>query len=84
MSKDKRLGSIRDRIDAVDEQLLALISERADLAQQVAEVKVADTDAAQFYRPDREAMVLRRVKEANPGPLDGEEVARIFREIMSA
>ncbi|MEN8176323.1 MAG: prephenate dehydratase, partial [Pseudomonadota bacterium] len=33
---------------------------------------------------DREAMVLRRVKEANPGPLDGEEVARIFREIMSA
>ena len=79
-----RLSQIRDRIDALDEQLQALINERAALAQEVAEVKLAAGEEAVFYRPEREVQVLRKVLDRNQGPLDGEEMARLFREIMSA
>ena len=50
----------------------------------MAEVKRAHDPAAFFYRPEREAQILRDVKARNQGPLDSEEVTRIFREIMSA
>lgn len=84
MSNDKQLEAIRKRIDALDEQLQQLINERASLAQEVAHVKQAAGDAAVFYRPEREAQVLRRVRERNQGPLSAEEMARLFREVMSA
>ncbi|HEC18890.1 MAG TPA: prephenate dehydratase [Gammaproteobacteria bacterium] len=79
-----KLDKIRQQIDALDEKLQALISERARLAQQVAEVKQARGDDAVFYRPAREAAVLREVLARNEGPLPGEAMARLFREIMSA
>ncbi|MFA5626837.1 MAG: prephenate dehydratase [Thiohalomonadaceae bacterium] len=82
---DARLQIIRERIDVLDEQLQALINERAGLAQEVAQVKIAaDAERAVFYRPEREAQILRKVVERNQGPLPGEEMARLFREIMSA
>jgi chorismate mutase/prephenate dehydratase len=83
VSADDRLFPVRDRIDALDRDILRLISERAACAKEVARLKAANGDT-QFYRPEREAAILRRIKEQNPGPLDGEEVARLFREIMSA
>ena len=79
-----KLDKIRQQIDALDEKLQVLISERAQLAQQVAEVKQEQGDAAVYYRPEREAEVLREVVARNKGPLSGEEMARLFREIMSA
>ncbi len=79
------LSELRDRIDSLDDQMLQLLNERAKCAQQVAEVKKAEgAGPIQYYRPEREAQVLRRVKEKNPGPLDGDTVARLFREVMSA
>jgi len=83
MSTEDPLARIRARIDAIDQELLHLISARAALAREVADVKVANGDR-KFYRPEREAAVLRGIKERNPGPLDSEEIARLFREIMSA
>jgi len=83
MSDHQALQPIRSRIDAIDAELLRLISERAECARRVAEIKAAG-GTEQFYRPEREAQILRRIQEQNPGPLDSEEVARIFREIMSA
>ncbi len=83
MSDIQALQPIRERIDTIDADLVRLISERADCARAVAEIKAA-TGANQFYRPEREAQVLRRIQEQNPGPLAGEEMARLFREIMSA
>lgn len=77
------LNDLRQRIDSIDSQLLALISERAGCAQQVAQVKMANGESS-FYRPEREAQVLRRVMEQNQGPLSDEEMARLFREVMSA
>ncbi len=85
MSESEQLKVVRDRIDALDEQIQKLINKRAECAMDVARIKQASNDEeVNFYRPEREADVLRRVQERNKGPLGGEEVARLFREIMSA
>ncbi|MBQ25067.1 prephenate dehydratase [Alcanivorax sp.] len=78
------LDSLRNQIDELDQKLQDLLNERATLAHKVAEVKTATDPNPVFYRPEREAQVLRRVKERNQGPLDGETMARFFREVMSA
>jgi len=84
-SLDKELEALRRRIDEVDAEIQRLISERAALAEEVARVKRDNGEAAEaFYRPEREARVLRAVMERNQGPLSNEEMARLFREIMSA
>ncbi len=90
-SPEAALHRIRADIDAIDRQIQDLLNRRAVCAQQVAEVKRAELTAAagatgelSFYRPEREAQVLRAVMERNPGPLPAAEVAHIFREIMSA
>jgi chorismate mutase/prephenate dehydratase len=84
MSAEDRLSPVRERIDAIDAELLRLISERADCAREVAKIKDAAGQTTHYYRPEREAEILRRIKAQNPGPLDAEEIARLFREIMSA
>lgn len=79
------LGQVRDRIDQLDAEIQILINERAACAQAVAEIKLESGDSeAFFYRPEREAQVLRKVLDRNKGPLSGEEMARLFREVMSA
>jgi chorismate mutase/prephenate dehydratase len=78
------LANIRERIDAVDANIHALLNERARFAQQVGISKAANGKAVDFYRPEREADVLRKALERNRGPLRDEEIARLFREIMSA
>ena len=83
MAKKHTLESLRKKIDEIDSLLIKTISERARCAQHVAEVKEDQGDKA-YYRPEREAQVLRRVMEKNEGPLDNEDLARLFRQIMSA
>ena len=80
-----KLGKIRDRIDAIDTQILQLLSDRANCAEEVAVTKreAGETDI-KFYRPEREAQILRRVSETNNGPLADERVTAIFREIISS
>ena len=78
------LGNIRDSIDAIDARIHALLNERARFAQLVGISKSASGKAVDFYRPEREAEVLRMALERNQGPLRDEEIARLFREIMSA
>ncbi len=84
MNEAEELGRIRERIDELDARIHDLLNERAAAAMDVARVKLAKDPKAVFYRPEREAEVLRRIKERNKGPLGDEEVARLFREIMSA
>ena len=78
------LANIRDSIDALDARIHALLNERARYAQQVGISKSATGKAVDFYRPEREADVLRKALKRNEGPLRDEEIARLFREIMSA
>lgn len=84
MSEMESLQSLRERIDALDRQIQTLIAERARCAQHIGAIKQAAGVIGNLYRPEREAQVLRRVIEANQGPLSNEEMARLFREIMSA
>ncbi|MDO6462042.1 prephenate dehydratase [Granulosicoccaceae sp. 1_MG-2023] len=84
MQKSDSLEAVRDEIDAIDEQIQALISQRARCAERVAQIKLAQGINTVFYRPEREAQILRRVKENNPGPLSDDTMARLFREIISA
>ena len=83
MSDSNPLLGLREQIDALDLQIMQAISDRARCAQQVAEVKKQQGDSA-YYKPEREAQVLRHIMEQNSGPLDNEEMARLFRQIMSA
>jgi chorismate mutase/prephenate dehydratase len=80
---DITLDQLRDRIDELDEEIQRLLNERAVCAQQVAVAKRNNDDSV-FYRPEREAEILRRVRERNKGPISGDEIVRLFREIMSA
>ena len=78
------LSKIRERINAVDEKIQDLLNERAKYAQQVGVAKGELGSAVDYYRPEREAEVLRKIVERNEGPLRDEEMLRLFREIMSA
>ncbi|MGV6825569.1 MAG: prephenate dehydratase [bacterium] len=84
MNEEQALAKVRERIDALDEQIQTLINERAAAAAEVADIKQAGDGDALFYRPEREAQVLRRIMARNQGPLGDEEMTRLFREIMSA
>ena len=78
------LAEIRQRIDEIDKSIQELVSERASCAANVAKVKQQQGETGHFYRPEREAQVLRAVMERNNGPLTDESIAGIFREIMAA
>lgn len=78
------LDGIRARIDRLDEEIQKLIAERARLAQAVRASKGDLAAGAGYYRPDREAQVLRQVIYRNHGPLSDSVMLRLFREIMSA
>ncbi|MCX7896639.1 MAG: prephenate dehydratase [Rhodocyclaceae bacterium] len=76
---EDELIRLRQRIDAVDGEILRLLSERGKIAQRIGEIKQGN-----LYRPEREAQVLRRIAAMNAGPLPEAAVRTIFREIMSA
>ena len=78
------LAEIRKRINAIDERIQGLINDRAKIAQLVGVAKGDLGSAVEYYRPEREAEVLRNVVDRNEGPMRDEEMLRLFREIMSA
>jgi len=97
MTKKNKLLEIRTQIDAIDDQLLSLMNARAQWAQQVAAAKQSsddnidqqtdnntDCNKVVFYRPEREAQILRRMMANNSGPLHNEQITRIYREIISS
>ena len=77
-----RLDAIRREIDALDAELLVLLNRRGHAAYEVATVKGCEAEP-RYYRPEREAALLRRLAAANRGPLPDGEVIRLFREIIS-
>ncbi|MES0327285.1 MAG: prephenate dehydratase [Gammaproteobacteria bacterium] len=84
MTDKDPLADVRTRIDKIDTTIQQLVSERAECATKVAEIKQEQGETGHFYRPEREAKVLQAVKDRNKGPLNDNAVAGIFREIMAA
>jgi len=78
------LSSLRAEIDGIDRQMLDLLSRRARCALAVGKIKSRHGEEGFSYRPEREAQVLRRIAELNPGPLPEGAIRQIFREVMSA
>ena len=74
------IDKLRSEIDALDEQLLALVNRRAQLARRIGELK----QGGATYRPEREADILRRAAQRNPGPLPAASAAELMREGISA
>jgi len=80
--REQEIGVLREQIDALDAELLALMNRRAGIARTIGDLKKADGSPA--FRPDREAAVIDGLKAKNAGPLPADSVAPIWREIMSA
>ena len=76
------LDEIRTRIDTIDQQLLELLSQRADLVHEVGLIK--KREGLQIYAPDREDALLRKLVTMNKGILPEKSIRAIYREIMSA
>ena len=82
--KDKEsvdLGQLRKRIDDLDRQIVALLSERAGVVVDVGKAKMVD--GTPVYAPDREQEVLQRIASLNTGPLLQKTLRSIYRELMS-
>lgn len=77
------IAAVRQQIDALDRQLLDMVNQRARLAQKIGELK-KDANDAPVYRPEREALVISKLQDANPGPLPAGAIRSIWREVMSA
>jgi chorismate mutase/prephenate dehydratase len=78
------LNQLRLDIDRLDDDLLKLLNQRAEISRKVGEAKRATEPNPAVYRPEREAHVLRRLRDANQGPLPDEAISRIYHEIMSS
>ena len=87
MSEDigDKLDAVRARIDAIDREIARLLNERAAGAKRVAQIKATENsdEPVVFYRPEREAQILKRVIAENTGPLTDSDLSRLFREIIS-
>ena len=82
MSAD--IKKIRQKIDSLDNEILQLLNQRAEQAISIAKEKQKQQESDNFYNPEREAQVLRRIQDLNNGPLSDAVVTKLFREIMSA
>ena len=83
-ANSQKLQEVRTQIDSIDNQIQELITRRASWASKVREAKGELKAAVEYYRPERESQILRRVLDRNEGPLSDEVLLRVFREIMSA
>lgn len=76
------LIGLRERIDALDGELLKLLNERTQIAREIGVIK--NRESLPIYSPDREMKLLRSLIERSEGPLRPEAIRAIYREIMSA
>ncbi len=81
-----QLEPIRNQIDKIDSELLALLNQRAECAIEIGKLKISQDpqEDVSFYRPERVELVRKRLVQENTGPLRPEHVSAIFNEIMSS
>ena len=83
MSKNK-IKPIRQKIDAIDLQILKLIQKRGSLAQKIGDIKSLINSNTSLYKPDREAEILRNISTLNEGLISDKKIKYIFKEIISS
>jgi len=78
----KPLVELRREIDAIDDEILALLNRRAGVVIEVGKAKAGEK--REFYVPSREQAIYTRLAEGNHGPFPTEAIRRVWREIISA
>ncbi|MCS6969069.1 MAG: prephenate dehydratase [Cytophagales bacterium] len=79
---EHQLAEIREKIDAIDNQILDLLNQRMVLVKQVGNLKRSAN--ATIYRPEREKAILDRLNQLNRGPISPQAIEAIFLEIFAA
>jgi len=74
------IEKLRRDIDRIDDELLALLNRRADIALRIGALK----GTSPAYRPERETEILRSLAKRSAGPLPAERATAVFREVISA
>ena len=74
------IDDIRKEIDRLDNELLKIFNERADLALKIGEIK--KEKGLPVYDPDREKRIFDRMRSANPGPLEDNAIVRLFERVI--
>jgi len=82
MGENSELEKLRNRIDAIDAEILELLNKRADIATEIASIKRKAN--LKFYSPERERAILERITSLNKGHFPNDALKVIFREILSA
>jgi len=77
------LKKFRNEIDRLDKKILEILNQRAEIAKNVAKHKQASTNKT-IFRPEREAQIIRKLRQLNNGPLTSKHVTTIYREIISS
>ena len=77
---DQRITGIRERMDELDSELVALLNERASCAKEIGRLK--ETVGLEVYQPAREIEVLKHVRAQNDGPLEADAITRLFERII--
>ena len=79
MSKNK-IKPIRQKIDAIDHQILKLIQKRGSLAQKIGDLKSLIYSNASIYKPNRAAEILRNISKLNEGPISEKKIHYILKK----
>lgn len=79
---DQPIDLLREKIDAIDQQLMVMINQRAKLAIEIGQIKKLQQESI-VYRPEREVQILRKIMKHNPGPIDDNDMAQIFQTVIS-
>ena len=82
MNRNESVDALRNKIDQIDEKIVALLNDRANLARKIGQTKSLSNDPV--YVPHREKQILQRVAELSRGPLSAQAIGSVFREIISA
>lgn len=74
------IDDLRQEIDRLDDELLRIFNERADIALKIGLIK--KEVALPVYDPAREKRIFHRMKGQNPGPLDDHAIVRLFERVI--
>ncbi len=82
MGENEKIRFLREKIEAVDDEILRLLNHRAQIVQEVGKVKSKIN--MDYYSPNREEAILKRLESQNSGPFPRWGVPSVFREVISA
>src|SRR6478735_7322311 len=81
MSDPTPLDALRTQIDALDERIVELLNQRAKVVVEIGKLKQQQN--APIYAPDRERLILQKLRSLNRGPLPDRTLEAVYRELMS-